>query len=78
MSIRSHIAGLLGYPRRRPVTRDDVQVGSPPPEAQEALLQAQQQTAELVHKLGETQRLARSVQQSLATGALKIVQHRGN
>jgi hypothetical protein len=54
----------------------DVKVGSPPPEAQEALEKAQSQTAQLVHKLHETQVLAKSVQVQLAKGAMKIVQHR--
>lgn len=76
MSIRTHLMRLLGYPRRMPVTMQNVKTAAPPPEAQEALQAAQSHTAELVHKLEETQRLAKSVQTELAAGALKIVQQR--
>lgn len=77
MSFKRHFLRLIGYPRRQPVTRASVRTASPPPNAIDSLLRAQDATKELIIKLDETRRLARSVEQELASEALRIVRHRG-
>lgn len=74
MSFTSHIKRVLGYPRITAVTRTDAQPIPPPPEALNAIKQAQKQTRKLVEQLDETRRVARSVETELAAAALRIVQ----
>jgi hypothetical protein len=70
MSIMSHIRRLLGHPRTKPVTMNDVSAAKQDPAKE---LEIRKATGELVGNVMSVERSAYEVREALATGALRLV-----